>query len=121
MIEHDIDVTIMRCPITKQALVYRGPSLLETLDGRYAYPIENGIFLLTAGNAIQLIDGEGPGSPVRQEKVIVRNFYDDFGWKLNDSGIYNDTALWTESYCGMLVTVGVRRLAAVGWRLRCRR
>jgi ubiquinone/menaquinone biosynthesis C-methylase UbiE/uncharacterized protein YbaR (Trm112 family) len=92
----DIDLTIMRCPITKQALVYRNPSLLETVDGRYAYPIQDGIFLLTAGSAVTLTAGEETSAPVGQEKEIVRDFYNNFGWKLNESGNYKDTALWTD-------------------------
>jgi len=93
----DIDVSIMRCPITEQALVYRGnSSLLETIDGRYAYPIKDGIFLLTAENAIECTTNQETASPVREEKKIVRDFYNNFGWKLTENGIYNDTALWVD-------------------------
>jgi ubiquinone/menaquinone biosynthesis C-methylase UbiE len=89
-----IDVSIMRCPITKQALVYCGDSLLKTIDGCYAYPIKEGIFLLTAENAIDRTNSQKTAYPVREEKKIVRDFYNDFGWRLTDSGIYKDLAVW---------------------------
>jgi ubiquinone/menaquinone biosynthesis C-methylase UbiE/uncharacterized protein YbaR (Trm112 family) len=91
----DIDIGIMHCPITKQALVYRGDSLLlETIDGRYAYPIKDGIFLLTAENAIDRTASQETAFPEREEKKIVRDFYNNFGWKLTESGIYKDLAVW---------------------------
>jgi hypothetical protein len=39
-----VDVSIMRCPITKQSLVYSNSSLLETFDGCYKYAIKDGTF-----------------------------------------------------------------------------
>jgi SAM-dependent methyltransferase/uncharacterized protein YbaR (Trm112 family) len=91
----DIDVSIMCCPITKQALVYRGnSSLLETVDGRYAYPVKDGIFFLTAENSIDLSTNQKTASPMREEKKVVRDFYDNFGWKITENGIYKDLALW---------------------------
>ena len=33
---------------------------------------------------------------MRPEKEIVRDFYNNFGWKLTEAGIYNDTAVWVD-------------------------
>ncbi|MGH7045237.1 MAG: class I SAM-dependent methyltransferase [Stellaceae bacterium] len=92
----DVDIGIMSCPITKQALVYRSPSLLETVDGSYRYPIKDGIFFLTADSAIGHAINLEAGAPVRPEKEVVRNFYNDFGWKLTETGIYKDTEVWVD-------------------------
>ncbi len=92
----DVDVNILRCPITKQSLTYRTASMLETKDGSYGYPIEEGIFLLTPDKAIDLAVGCVVPESVRQEKVIVRDFYDQFGWKLTESGKYHDTAAFID-------------------------
>ena len=92
----DIDVNIMRCPVTKQALVCHDSSLLETVDGCYAYPIKDGIYLLTADSAIYRASGQDTDSTVRREKKIVRDFYNNFGWKLTESGTYKDTAVWVD-------------------------
>src|ERR1700730_8778092 len=91
----DIDVSIMRCPITKQGLVYKNSSLLATTDGSYAYPIKDGIFYLNADNAIHTNDQQ-TNSPFIEEKEIGRDFYDEFGWKLTKGGIYRDTAVWVD-------------------------
>ena len=92
----DVDVNILRCPITKQSLTYRTASMLETKDGSYGYPIEEGIFLLTPDKAIDLAGGCVVPESVRQEKAIVRDFYDQFGWKLTESGKYHDTAAFID-------------------------
>jgi hypothetical protein len=92
----DADVSIMRCPITKQPLLYRNSSLLETVDGYYRYPIKDGIFLLTADSAICRTSAQDIGFPVGREKEIVRDFYNNFGWKLTESGTYKDTAVFVD-------------------------
>ncbi len=93
---HDVVASIMRCPLTKQALVFRSSSLLETVDGSHAYPVRDGIFCLTTDSAIDPNPDQPAVAALRKEKEIVRDFYNDFGWKLTKDGVYNDTAVWVD-------------------------
>jgi len=42
------------------------------VEGRYRYPIKDGIFVLTADNAIDQALNREAGTPARPEKEIVR-------------------------------------------------
>lgn len=95
-------VDILRCPISHGPLNLHteteaeAPSRrLVSADGRYAYPIENGIARLLAESAIHL-NGEAAGTvtALRAEKEAVQAFYDSVGWQKDEEDVFVDTALF---------------------------
>ena len=107
------DVTaILRCPVTKSPLRRLSPeeirqtnSLISkgkarhregtpvqqkleagfvSQDGRYAYPLHQGIIFLLASGAVVLGEeppGEHPALGLRKEKKGAQDFYDQIGWR----------------------------------------
>jgi ubiquinone/menaquinone biosynthesis C-methylase UbiE/uncharacterized protein YbaR (Trm112 family) len=62
---------------------------LESEDGRFAYIIEDGIPMLLAAFAIVLNPGgeDKPGQyQLREEKQVVKDWYDQFGWQTAETG-----------------------------------
>jgi ubiquinone/menaquinone biosynthesis C-methylase UbiE/uncharacterized protein YbaR (Trm112 family) len=105
--------TILRCPISKQGLRLLMPQELMQLndrigkseivhtdktpvktfleagfiseDGRFVYPVIEGIILLIENLAIP-VDGQKGGAQVRlrAEKKVLQDFYDSIGWQKKD-------------------------------------
>ena len=118
-------IHILRCPISHGPLRELTPSELEVInrrvanstlvhldgsrveqplksgllsrDGRHVYRVEDDIYVLLCELAIDL-HAEGPGRNLRlrTEKKIVRDFYDKFGWKRGEGGVFNDLICWTD-------------------------
>src|ERR1044072_7504656 len=118
-------IHILRCPISNGALRELTSSELEVInrrvanstlvhldgsrveqplksgllshDGRHVYRVEDDIYVLLRELAIDL-HAEGPGRNLRlrTEKKIVRDFYDKFGWKRGEGGVFNDLICWTD-------------------------
>jgi SAM-dependent methyltransferase/uncharacterized protein YbaR (Trm112 family) len=66
---------------------------LESEDGRFAYIIEDGIPMLLAAFAIVLNPGaeDKPGQyQLREEKQVVKDWYDEFGWQTGETGALLD-------------------------------
>lgn len=109
---------ILRCPVTKQPLRSASSAEVESAnarlgatvegaaqgtaspsvsnglvsaDGRYLYPIEDGIFLLLPDNSID-IRAEDTGNEQRLGilKSSVRTFYDEFGWTKDVGDLFAD-------------------------------
>src|SRR5687768_2665231 len=111
MIEHAN--AILRCPISGSALRplteaeladvnarrADGVAALSTgyvsEDGRYAYPVVDGIGRLMPDAAISLSGGSAE-STLRAEKEAVQAFYDTKGWQKDDDGVFVDTALFLD-------------------------
>ncbi len=121
---------ILRCPITKSHLKSLPPEEVErvndritkgeiahldgspiqtrleagliTVDGRYVYPVIEGIFVLLENLAIPLV---APGNQdvsrisLQAEKKILQDFYDQIGWHNSGEGestIFNDALKWED-------------------------
>jgi ubiquinone/menaquinone biosynthesis C-methylase UbiE/uncharacterized protein YbaR (Trm112 family) len=111
---------ILRCPVTKLALETMTDEKLNQLnrrilsrelrhldgtpvqrpltqafvsaDGRFAYAVEDGIILLLAPFALVLHSGQpAPQYRLREEKAVVQNWYNEFGWKTADGGACFDS------------------------------
>ncbi len=56
-------------------------------DGRFAYVVEDGIILLLAAFAV-ILHPEEPAPPyrLREEKAVVQNWYNEYGWKTGEGG-----------------------------------
>jgi SAM-dependent methyltransferase/uncharacterized protein YbaR (Trm112 family) len=66
---------------------------LESEDGRFAYIVEDGISMLLAAFAIVLKPGleDQPGQyQLREEKQMVKDWYDQFGWQTGEGGLCLD-------------------------------
>jgi ubiquinone/menaquinone biosynthesis C-methylase UbiE/uncharacterized protein YbaR (Trm112 family) len=66
-----------------------------------AYPIVGGIVSFLEQDALRLGEADSaPPHPVEPQadviKQSVKEWYDDFGWKKNTNGKYNDTALFSQ-------------------------
>ena len=75
-----LDGTSVQRPLTQA---------LESEDGRFAYIIEDGITMLLAAFAIVLNPGpeDKPGQyQLREEKQVVKDWYDEFGWQTGETG-----------------------------------
>ena len=62
-------------------------------DGRFAYLVEDGIAMLLAAFAIVLNPGseDKPGQyQLREEKQVVKDWYDQFGWQTGETGVCLD-------------------------------
>ncbi len=117
---------VLRCPNTKASLREADPGEIETLnervrdglartvagaqvereigdmivseDGQYAYPIENGVYVLLTDLAIVLeSDGsaEMTAPSLNDAKESVRGFYEGVGWQRAESG-FMDAALFED-------------------------
>ena len=118
--------TILRCPVSGLDLAFLAPRDLEALrskirtgrlrhlngapvrldpeaalatpDGRYAYPVVEGIFVLLPGMAIA--DESAPALPAEADidaaTQAVMQFYDEVGWKKADSATYADARLFED-------------------------
>lgn len=113
-------VSILKCPITGQDLrllnkdeisilatkdlwQVDGESLKEkiedgliTLDTKYIYPIINGIILLLEDLAIVDLPRKVLGQGISKEKKLVKDFYDNRGWKTNEKGDYEDADIFED-------------------------
>jgi ubiquinone/menaquinone biosynthesis C-methylase UbiE/uncharacterized protein YbaR (Trm112 family) len=79
-----LDGTIVQRPLTEA---------LESIDGRFAYIIEDGIAMLLAAFAIVLKTGleDQPGQyQLREEKQVVKDWYDQYGWQTGEGGLLLD-------------------------------
>ena len=79
-----LDGTSVQRPLTQA---------LESEDGRFAYIIEDGIAMLLAAFAIVLKPGleHQPGQyQLREEKQVVKDWYDQFGWQTGEGGLCLD-------------------------------
>lgn len=119
-----VDLTIFRCPITREPLEFVAADRLAELNRsiesgslshfsgetvrlplesalvnrsrQFIYPVRDGVYLLLPGFAIRdpaTADTADATSDVelRAEKEVVRQFYDDVGWKKDEVGTYEDT------------------------------
>lgn len=99
---------ILRCPITGEDLVYWDassdlpPELQAIVDVEATqgyvndsqtvfYPIKNNIVCLLPEYAFNLLDQE---TETDSKILEVQSFYDQFGWKKDDSESYNDNKLF---------------------------
>lgn len=63
---------------------------LQSTQADLFYPIEDGIYCLLPDLALRG-DFNSPNEEITQQtKATVKRFYDDFGWKADDDGIYQD-------------------------------
>jgi len=79
-----LDGTSVQRPLTQA---------LESEDGRFAYIIEDGIAMLLAAFAIVLSPAsqDQPGQyQLREEKQVVKDWYDEFGWQTGEGGLCLD-------------------------------
>jgi hypothetical protein len=70
---------------------------LGTVTGDIVYRIDEDILCLLAQLAIRPRGDHGPLTQLSSELKIVQNFYDEFGWVKNPSGLFNDTSVFTET------------------------
>jgi ubiquinone/menaquinone biosynthesis C-methylase UbiE/uncharacterized protein YbaR (Trm112 family) len=79
-----LDGTSVQRPLTQA---------LESEDGRFAYIIEDGIIMLLAAFAIVLTPGSADQTgqyQLREEKQVVKDWYDEFGWQTGEGGLCLD-------------------------------
>src|SRR5262245_23482223 len=69
---------------------------LGTPDRDFIYRIEEDIVWLLSNLAI-VGSKEVKIESFAEEKRIVKSFYDNFGWAKNSDGLYNDTAVFTDT------------------------
>jgi hypothetical protein len=68
-----------------------------TEDGSHRYPIKDGIYNLMPAALEKATTVAQPGQPeLRNEKRVVRDFYDQFGWKPGSTGEYGDTVAFVD-------------------------
>lgn len=74
-----LDGTSVQRPLTQA---------LQSEDGRFAYIIEDGVPMLVAAFAIVVIPGsdDTPQYRLREEKRVVKDWYDQFGWQTGEGG-----------------------------------
>jgi len=61
-------------------------------DGRFAYAMEDGIILLLSAFAIALRSEEPvPAYHLREEKAVVQNWYNEYGWTTGEGGACLDS------------------------------
>lgn len=73
---------------------------LISLNEQYVYPIEEDIFILLASNAIdrfQEFSSDTSDNSLSPTKKNVQNFYDEFGWQKDETGLHLDTASFTDT------------------------
>jgi uncharacterized protein YbaR (Trm112 family) len=118
---------ILRCPVTKQSLRLLEPQEVTRLndritkgellhrdgkpvkvslesgliswDGRFVYPIMDGIILLLENLSIPLdSDLEGGRFSLRTEKKVLQDFYDSIGWqkKSQETASFVDALKWED-------------------------
>lgn len=116
---------ILRCPVTKHDLEWMPAKSIEDLnsaidadqvrhmsgdrvgfqvvnalrssDRRFIYPIQDQIITLLPTLAIvEKKECANTSSCLSEEKSILKRFYDDFGWKLKEDNVYEDTALYND-------------------------
>jgi SAM-dependent methyltransferase/uncharacterized protein YbaR (Trm112 family) len=65
-------------------------------DGRYLYPVIDGIIVLLANLAVPLVPE--PTGVIRAEKKLVQDFYDQVGWKRSDENpdLFVDAEKWED-------------------------
>jgi SAM-dependent methyltransferase/uncharacterized protein YbaR (Trm112 family) len=102
------------CPINKTPLEFVTAERLETLRDRtgtlsldikgayvssagVAYPVQDGIFNFIIPEAIPLAGRMTriPKTCENNNKSSVRHWYEEFGWKKDESGVYLDSALFS--------------------------
>jgi len=65
-----------------------------------AFPIVGRIADFLEQDALRLADGPAPPAPHRADDAVkqhVKAWYDEFGWKRNEQGLYNDSVVFAES------------------------
>jgi SAM-dependent methyltransferase/uncharacterized protein YbaR (Trm112 family) len=115
---------ILRCPVTGQGLHVLPQAEVERLnaciargelahrdgkpvqaaleagyrseDGRYLYPVIDGIIVLLANLAVPLVPE--PAGVIRAEKKLVQDFYDQVGWKRSEENpdLFVDAEKWED-------------------------
>lgn len=70
---------ILADPITKAPLVDRGADLFNAADGR-SFAVDDGIPVFVDAGALVA------------EKGVLHNFYENFGWRREEGGLYNSPA-----------------------------
>ena len=119
--------TILRCPITKESLRLLTPQEITPLnvrivnrellhrdgtpvkaslesglisrDGKYVYPILEGILLLLENLAIPVArESEATQIPLRAEKKVLQDFYDSIGWQKErqEAASFVDALKWED-------------------------
>jgi ubiquinone/menaquinone biosynthesis C-methylase UbiE/uncharacterized protein YbaR (Trm112 family) len=100
----ELALDILRCPLSHGGLrpltdAERGRTGLGaglvSEDGRYAYPVEDGVLRLLPTSALSL-DGDAGKAELRAEKESVQAFYDSEGWQKNEDDVFVDTALFVD-------------------------
>lgn len=94
---------ILCCPVSGQDLVEESEGLLRTVDGKRQYLVQDGIYDF-------LSDSDTNSLNPSEEKTIVAEFYEDFGWAKTEDGLYNDSARFaTQSKLGRKYTIKCNR------------
>lgn len=73
---------------------------LISLNEQYVYPIEEDIFILLPSNSIdrfQEISSDTSDNSLSPIKKNVQNFYDEFGWQKDETGLHLDTVSFTDT------------------------
>lgn len=101
---------IVRCPITGDKLRLMSATEIEDINkkieneiiagfigdtGKYIYPIYNGIAILLPNEAIITDATKSKSVLMDKNKAIVKEFYDDFGWK-EENGLTKDALLFED-------------------------
>lgn len=117
-------IAILKCPVTGQALrALDGKELsqlnqkasegllhsadgnswtgkmdaaLATADKAYVYPVIDEIVLLLKDLAVVSSGEKMINDPIDSNKQLVKNFYDQIGWKKNAAGNYEDAVIYED-------------------------
>jgi SAM-dependent methyltransferase len=84
------DVEMLQCPISKTSLHRSAEGDLVSADGRYVYPVRNGVACFVSGTA-PVEDGSANAAK------DVRDYYDAKGWEANDDGLFEDTRAFVDT------------------------
>ena len=82
---HSDFIAILRCPTTGKDLLPAADGSIQTADGERRYRVVDGIYDFLGGS-------DETESALREEKQVVKNFYERFGWERTEQGVYKDSA-----------------------------
>lgn len=83
--------------VTGNAVMEKFEAAITNTSQSFVYPIREGVILLFRSFAIPSSASQGTDDfNFRNEKEIVRSFYDEIGWHQNKKGEYKDTILFVD-------------------------
>ena len=80
----------LQCPNSKTPLNWSEKGDLVSTDGKYVYPVRDGVVCFVSS-----VTGDLPAN--EDTAGTVREYYDAKGWEADDDGIFNDTRAFVDT------------------------